>query len=447
MAERYFGSQYDSIKQSAYLDYISKSDEDKGKMFYQVILDDFTARLRLDILLGGHVIITDAMFFDGIYFQTLFLHKELKADFINFLNLSTIGGNPPLIEIRQRKKTIKETLYKMLYKKDAKDGFLFSSISDNYVKSTVADALVKVQNSGHELTDWKSVLALAINYMDDSIVKDELNSKIEYLQSMTELPSNILKEWEGKFDFNKVLEEAIQQRRFRIQRTGDDLIDSVIAEIEKEIIKPNPNRSGLMKKIANKTEILLRPPKTTAEKTLELIWGQFLQVYNRTIGLQHYCDTFDIGEIPLNDNDITMTNSEYLSQSTIQALAKESWIEFGKKFNNINKFRNKWLEEIWKLDVERNRSTKHAKKALEKYIKMILQEYRVIPNFASAVNLIGGGASTDVDIMKSNSISLSVGLELIKIPFQIKDYLKQIWVYNKDKSNLIEYGKKFIRRS
>ncbi|MBL0699712.1 MAG: hypothetical protein JJV92_02370 [Desulfosarcina sp.] len=76
MPGRYFGGQYDSVQQAAYLENIIKNDKYVGKLPYQVLLDHYTARLRLDMLLGGLVIITGAMFFDGIYFQTLFLHKE-----------------------------------------------------------------------------------------------------------------------------------------------------------------------------------------------------------------------------------------------------------------------------------------------------------------------------------------------------------------------------------
>jgi len=72
MAGRYFGGQYDSVKQAAYLENILKNEKYVGKLPYQVILDQYTARMRLDMLLGGQVILTDAMFFDGVYFQTLF---------------------------------------------------------------------------------------------------------------------------------------------------------------------------------------------------------------------------------------------------------------------------------------------------------------------------------------------------------------------------------------
>ena len=51
MAGRYFGGQYDSVKQAAYLDNILKREKYVGKLPYQVILDEYTARIRLDILL------------------------------------------------------------------------------------------------------------------------------------------------------------------------------------------------------------------------------------------------------------------------------------------------------------------------------------------------------------------------------------------------------------
>jgi histidinol phosphatase-like enzyme len=443
MPGRYFGGQYDSVKQAAYLDYVVNGKKHKGKLPYQVILDHYTARLRLDILLGGSIILTDAMFFDGAYFQALFLHQEKREDFVNFLRLLSIGGIPPLIEIRQRRKTVEETLKTMIYKKGVKDGFIFSSLSSDYLKSTAAKVLSTAQNSDQDFSSWKEFIKNSLDYAEEEIVKDALEQKMETLCYMEELPANIFRTWDGTYDFQKVLNDAQAAERFRIIRTGEPVIDSVIASIEKEIKKPFPNRSKLQDEIARKTRILSRPPTIEAEQRLERLWGQFLQVYNRTIGIQHYCDSFDIGEIPISNEQAGTIIIENLSQATLQALARESWTAFGERYNNLSKYREKWIDEVWQLEEKKKESNKDARKALDNLIKQILREYRVRPSFKDVVDIVGGGASIDLDLMNANGISLGVSTTLLNIPVQTIDLAKKQWTYQRDKANLTEYGQNF----
>jgi hypothetical protein len=443
MPGRYFGGQYDSVKQAAYLDYIVNGDVHKGKLPYQVILDHYTARMRLDILLGGSIILTDAMFFDGAYFQTLFLHNEKREDFTNFLRLLSIGGISPLIEIRQRRKTVGETLKVMFYKQNKRDGFIFSSLSSDYLKNKAADALSHAQNNGNEFSTWSSFMDSSIGYAEEEIVRDALKQKIETLRYMEELPSNIFRIWEGEFNFQKVLEDAQEKDRFKITRSGDPVIDSVIASIEQEIKEKFPDRSKLQNEIALKTRIFARSPTRDAERRLELLWGQFLQVYNRTLGMQHYCDSFDIGEILVSGEKTGSLIFEELSQSTLQALAQESWTDFGKKYNNLSQYREQWIHEVWELENHKKLSNTDARKALDGLIKQILREYQIKPTFHDFVNLVGGGASIDVDLMSPSGISLGVSANILNIPVQTVDLVKKQWVYRKDKANLIEYGQTF----
>ena len=415
----------------------------KGKLPYLVILDHYTARLRLDILLGGSIILTDAMFFDGAYFQALFLHQEKRADFVNFLRLLSIGGLPPLIEIRQRGKTVGGTLKTMLYRKGKKEGFIFSSLGSDYLKSEVAKALSVAQNKDQDASSWKKFIQKSLEYVEEEVVKDALKQKIETLSYMDELPANIFRTWDGKYDFQKVLHDAQDAERFRIIRTGEPIIDSVIASIEKEIEQPFPNRSKLQDEIARKTKILSRPPTIEAEQRLEHLWGQFLQVYNRTIGIQHYCDSFDIGEIPLTNEKAGAIIIENLSQSTLQALAHESWTTFAERYNNLSKYREKWLYEVWQLEDKKKESNKDARKALDNLIKHILREYKTKPSFKDVVNIVGGGASIDLDLMNANGISLGVSTTLLNIPVQTIDLAKKQWTYIRDKANLTEYGQNF----
>ncbi len=445
MASRYFGGQYDSVKQAAYLKYITKSDNYVGKLPYQVILDQYTARIRLDILLGGHVIITDAMFFDGVYFQTLFLDRKKREDFINFLRLLTVGGIPPLIEIRQREKATESTLLKMLFRKGSDTGFIFSSIERSYVKNGVAIALVKAQKREQEFSSWDSFLKASLKYAEDSCIQDEIRQKIDILKYMMEVPPNILRTWDGKFDFKRVLDDAIRQERFKIRRTGDAVIDSVIKVIEMEISKPFPNRSKLYNEIAKKTEVLSRPPETEPEKDLERMWRQFLQVYNRTLGIQHYCDTFDSGEIPIDEDKINpVVVSEDLTQSTLQSLARDSWTEFGKKLNNLGGVRNDWLSKVWELENREKKSFEDAQKALDKLVGQILREYRVKPT-NDLVDIVGGGASVGDDLMNLNgSMFLRVLSKIFKIAIQVKGLIEKRRNFRRDRANMIEYGQKFM---
>ncbi|GAP17527.1 hypothetical protein [Levilinea saccharolytica] len=441
MPGRYFGGQYDSVKQAAYLDYVINNNP--GKLPYLVILDHYTARLRLDILLGGNIILTDAMFFDGSYFQTLFLHNEKREDFMNFIRLLSIGGGAPLIEIRQRKRTVADTLKTMIYRENRPNGFLFSSLSSDYLKTKVAESLSSAQNSGRDFERWDDFLLNAVNYADEEIVKDAIKQKIDVLRYMENLPPNIFRAWEGVFNFQDVLSDAINKQRFRIIRTGDPVFDSVISSIENEITKQYPDRSKLQNEIAQKTRIFARRPTTPAEEKLELLWGQFLQVYNRAIGKQHYCDSFDIGEIAVRGDRTGTIIVEELSQATLQALAKDSWFDFGRKYNNLSKYREAWIREVWDLELGRKSSITDARRALDNLLTQILREYRIRPTIEDVVKVVGGGASIDSDLMDPDGFSLAVSTKIINIPLQTLDLVRRQWVYSRDKANLIEYGQTF----
>lgn len=445
MPGRYFGGQYDSVKQAAYLDAIVNGDIHKGKLPYQAILDHYTARMRLDILLGGNIILTDAMVYDGTYFQTLFLHGEKREDFTNFLRLLSVGGSSRLIEIRQRGKTVSETLKTMVYKKDRKDGFLFSSLSSDYLKSMVAEALSRAQNSGQEFVSWGDFLECSLGYAEEDIVRDALQQKIDVLKFMEELPPSIFRTWDGEFNFQKVLTDAQVNGKFAIIRTGDDLLDTVVKSIEEEIKKPFPDRSKLQNEIARKTKIFLKQPTKlrVEEQKLGFLWGQFLQVYNRTLGIQHYCDSFDMGEIFLGSKDMGSLVFEELSQATLQALAQESWLEFGEKYNKLGEYREQWIREAWELETKSKKSNKDARNALDKLVRQILREYQIKPTLDDFVNLVGGGASIDVDLMSPSGISLGVSTNVLNIPVQTIDLAKKQWTYLKDKANLIDYGQSF----
>lgn len=134
---------------------------------------------------------------------------------------------------------------------------------------------------------------------------------------------------------------------------------------------------------------------------------------------------------------------EELSQATLQALAQESWTEFGRKYNNLSQYREQWIKEVWELENKKKLSNADARKALDRLIKQILREYQVKPTFQDFVNLVGGGASIDVDLMSPNGISLGVSANLLNIPVQTVDLVKKQWVYKRDKTNLIEYGQTF----
>jgi hypothetical protein len=440
MSGRYFGGHYDSVKQSSYLNFIQKD----GIISYPIILDSYTARLRLDMLFSGQVVITDAMFFDGIFFQTMFLHDEKRRDFVNFLRLLSIGTLPPLLEIRNREATIDETILKMIYKKGSNDAFVFSSIGNDYTKREVTECIKITQNLDKPYSSWEEFLQIAKQNANGKVITEEIDQKIELFNLMKSVPQNILAKWEGKYNFAESLSTAKNQNRFHLSHTGDPVIDSVIKLMEIEIQQKSPNRSKLQTEISTKTDIFKRLPKTLAEKDLEFYWGEFLQVYNRTIGKQHFCDTYDIGEIPLS-NDVNAMVTENLSEATIKALSTESWISFCEKFNKLNPERIKWLEEVWKLEKHQATSYKEVRKALDKYVSQILKIFHIKPSINDVMNIVGGGASIDRDLMSPNSMSFGVATSILKLPFVLNQLASKQIAYKNDKSNLIEYGVEFMQ--
>lgn len=445
MTGRYIGGQYDSVKQSAYIDYIFLNKKQMGKIPAQAIYDDYTARLRLDILLSGHVILTDAMFFDGQYFQTIFLDEEKRKDFSNFLNMQQIGGFPPLIEIRHRGTTVDNTLLNMIYKKSNPIGFVFSSLSRDYYKNSISSALAITQNQQNEYSSWKEFLSDAISVLDDEPSKQELRRKIAILEYMVSIPEYVLRTWDRKYDFQSVLADAKNNGKFSELGSGDPLIDEVIRSIDIQCTKEYPDRSELQKQISTKTDIFKRPPITDDERNLELKWGQFQRIYNRALGIQHGCDTFDIGELFASDENNNSLEIGEISQSTLQSLAKESWSDFARKYNELNFMRNKWFEDAWDYENNKTSSPYKAQKSLESYVSHILKVYQTRPTFTDFVNLIGGGSSIDIDVMSPHNIAFGVSSTVLKVAIQTFDLAKREWRYFRDKSNVIELGKKFSR--
>src|SRR5574341_292269 len=135
---RFYGGHYDSVKQLAYRDFLLENGE---LTWHADLVRRYTARLRLDVLMAGNVILTDAQFYDGLLFHGLVATEASRTDFYNFLRQAKERFDAPLIEVRRRQSGLLEMFSKPL---------IFSSVVTAQAKDQVAAAMKKALDRARE---------------------------------------------------------------------------------------------------------------------------------------------------------------------------------------------------------------------------------------------------------------------------------------------------------
>lgn len=380
---RFYGGHYDSVKQGAYRDFLVSK---QITVWHEELRRRYTARLRLDILLGANVVVTDAQFYDGLLFHTVVSNETQRRDFYEFLGQARERLDAPLIEVRRRTGGLLEMFGKP---------FIFSSLITGQAKDQVADAmkrvLLKTQQTEKIYSDWKNLMQDVVNEIEVQSAKERMQQVIYTITLLDEAPPQTFRNWdpERKRAYPQLLKEAKRELELKIPRTGNEEIDETLRKVEAEMGKDYPIRSDIEQWIRNCKNA--DPSDEFRRKILDGVWNQVLQVYNRAIANQHMCISMDKGETPLSPKG-KQEIAAGLSPTTIGAIADQSWIDFWRTLSSgdLAKAWKEWRDII--CEPHRFKGTLITK-SLVGLVRRIEKSYGYWST--SAIDtLIGGGSST-----------------------------------------------------
>lgn len=384
---RFYGGHYDSTKQKDVRDHIIR---DEGiQIWREELKQRYTARLRLDILLAGNVVITDAQFYDGLFFQSLVDTGSLREDFFDFLKHSRAEMDAPLVEVRRREGGLDKMLgrpfiFSSLITRDAKDT----------VKSTMAEVLSAMPESERRGKNWQDFLDLVDEHIEKPAVKDALGEIRELLSYLNEAPQQIFVEWEPLrvSAFPQLIESAKQETNFSVPTTGNNEINDTLTRIDAEMQKDFPNRSNIEQWI--NTCKNSDPSDYNRQKMLTDLWNAVCQVYNTAIADQHRCTSVDFGETDLQGSDAGSL-VESLSNELISVIAEEPWEEFLKHLTKNKKLMKAWTD--FRFAISNPMQDKYygekTRRLLEVLIKALQSSYG--HSYAQLIkSVIGGGTSS-----------------------------------------------------
>jgi len=349
---RFFGGHYDSMKQASVRDYIyqkiSPNSDIRPQQEMQKFLDSaYTARMRLDILLAGDIVITDAQYYDGTFFHIL-----ANSDFLEAC--STLKPEKKVFEIRTRA----GGLLSMVNKR-----FTFSALSSDTVRKevnqTVDGVLEKNKERSRDFQSAEHAFRTYISALDKSI-KSEFQGMAENILSLEkDTPTWMFGSWDPKRDIRECRKQALQDLPFKYPFGENEEADEVLKMIQQELSK-DWNRTQIwesVNKFRNSRSVL---QDSTKDDPVEQVWAWFMKLYNRAAAYQHECNCLDVGEDIVYSYTDTKADDEYrrriekelsgdilegLTMSVGEVVAKETWKEF---FHRINTEPIKSTRQTWR---------------------------------------------------------------------------------------------------
>lgn len=317
---RFFGGHYDTVKQSRVLTLLERENTSSPSLDLR---DWYTARMRLDILLCGNIVLTDTMYYDGIFFQNLIQDPS----FFQFLN--NLNQNAPHIEIRIRPKGLAGIVGKGIY--------LSSLEGTSQVREEVSQTMRETSRLHSGDFENASQALKAFYEACDPSQKPAFQKMSEtMLELEAKTPRHIYRPWE--VDWIQCLNSAKTELPYTIPESEDPAVNFTLREMKDEY-DGKFDRTRLR-------HIALREddPDTTVDDPIIQGWAHMLKVYNLALAKQHQCNMLDVGEDlvytytqppadfqPEEFDDVKEYILKGLSPSIIEAIAKEDWNDFLKR--------------------------------------------------------------------------------------------------------------------
>lgn len=329
---RFYSGFYDSVKQRVvYFDFRNAGKIDPSSALKQ----EYLWRLRYDIVYRGSVVLTDAQFFDGLFFHLL--NGEERSDLQSFMT-KRLRGHYPLIEVRGRGESVDETLLKMFSKP-----FTFSSLRFDQHQRSVYNAMGSLDRE--EYSNWREILKA----VSDGIRLDELEQTSDNIVLLREIieQSKSLRPWGPSEWFKEKWSEGVPPLLREVMRriideggSGDEKEADVknqpfmqfLVVVRDNLKRDFPSRSEVdeVYRAAHKISNELLPEQRAV---LDTVSEQFWHLYNSAIAFQHGAGDIDVGES--EDDDVLNKKTPTISSQ---------WDRFG--LDNIP-----W-KDFWEIMIE-----------------------------------------------------------------------------------------------
>ncbi len=349
----WYSAKYDSTKQRK----VMTGDEDSR--------DKYITSIRFEMLLAGKIVITDAQWYDGMFFWDMAVNRwDEFEEFKAFINEGVLKNAAPL-EIRRRKNIC------IFFMKE-----LWSSvISEPKLRAFVYDLFVKFPPKV-EYDDFIKMLKYMENIVDTNAPKlsKAFSTYKMGVKKLHEINIPIFKPWGKPFipEFMKKIQPELLEMLKKIKRNKAifNEVKYSVALIEDEILKEFPKRSIIVSELKTISDCV---GNYDFENTFMHI---FDHNYNLAIARQHGCKYYDLCDalsgtkFDKNTMESDFVDEQEFHSDIVEYLSSMTWSEFGEVFYDaqVVKIRNEWLTAFDGTNV------KKTKKVFLKYLDCIVKK-------------------------------------------------------------------------
>jgi len=375
---RYFGAQYDSMKQRQIYLHIQEI-ANKGQKIRPIdcnpslkIIQLYKARLMIDMLLTGKIVLTDAQLLDGIFWFTLMQDDYERKEFIQFLRRFPPTECP--IEIRLREPTIRESYKAFL----VRGGVCCSYIESEMMKAVenaylAGKSQLTMDNHSQTLDDWFTIMKPYLSGSEQSRFEQQKDF-VDILDS--DIPDHIIKTYDPS-TYMTILQGVKQDHQLEWWLSKQNLepaTKELVELLERQYDptdKTSPDRKVTLAKINELKE--LYPTNKKLIKQCDKLWNATSFLYNHTIARQYQCDAIDEGVLYVkkklySPNKVIDLNTG-ISANNIRFFSRLTWEQFYHLYNNVE---IKAARELWFQNMLGN-DTRISANLLEYYINLIIK--------------------------------------------------------------------------
>lgn len=351
----WYSAKYDSTKQSEVMG------KKNGMLKYKT-------SIRFEMLLAERIVITDAQWYDGLFFAEMTAQNngEEFNEFIKFLLEGVNCGDKNLLPLTIRRRDKYPTMFR--------NSFWFSSIQNPNLQEFIFH--IWDENEDNK-TEVLKTLDSYLNYLEDKLnekqelelIKDFEKFKIR-IKTLDSVDERLFIPWGTEKYMSDYIKEAKPRLEEILSKLNLEYIEKQVNIIEEEINKASPSRS----KINDSINEIKRIKKQ--DTLCEQFMHEFDNSYNCAIALQHECEYYDLYDAILskkyNEGSVKSfdLNSYEFPAPVLEYLGVMTWEEFGKVYydENIMEKRKQWLSDFDSGVVETTR------RSFSEYVNCIIRK-------------------------------------------------------------------------
>ncbi|HNX00528.1 MAG TPA: hypothetical protein PLE74_07715 [Candidatus Cloacimonadota bacterium] len=451
---RYYGGHYDCMKQrqlllnlnDIYSNHLRKRSYNLDPL--ASLIQIYNARLKLDMLLTGKIIITDAQLMDGTFWLSLAKHSLQASDFVKFLGSFSPETLP--IEIKIRCNNLEESYRDFVLR----GGFFSLYLTDSKIAQvqnaflSCKEDLLKRKKSS--IDSWFKIIKANL----DNDVQSEFEEHRQFVNFLIKsIPDNICSPYNPD-TYMRYVKKVKNDVKLEDWLTKDHIhvgIKELVNTINNQLDPKNnlsPDRKVTFNKIS---EIKQKYPNDAVliHQCNEL-FNAMSYIYNHAIALQHKCGAIDEGVMHIKKD--SKDRMDYIGldlgilPENIKYFGNLPWDLFFSQFYHpidIKSLRSKWFQNIG----NKNSTERIDTQILNDYVKAILKyksplEHTTTRLTSAIVTLMIEGTlflagGSDINLFHSNSLSF-IQLATSAIPIII-----ELGILNENKqlsTNLVNIG-------